>query len=243
MSYHSFPRIDHSESRPDATAHLEELVPRMAHFRNTLKSLSFNRWEDRCRNRSGSQWNTTAASKLQELRQFHRLETLRLDPPAYCYPRVRIIPPSPESHHGILDCLPRSLKRLILPGAPWSLEDTLYELASLVEQGEFPQLEYVAVIFGDGYRNVWKEPYQHEPIVKPPGELDDVEWSHFLHQSCPDLLKTFISGQRRIALENTFHHVGMWLCHVDPAERDYSWRDANRNGSDEQGITSHFEDQ
>lgn len=189
----------------------EDIVPAFAHLTGTLRHLAIDLWDGA---RGGADYNISFNTDNGELysswpnwrgdrnligslKSFTTLETLKLDSSCLFHysPANKPIPDLPSDH--LTQRLPRSLRHLVLPGAPSQMISALYALASASK--EFPALKLVEITSDE------KDQQKRRISIRKYGEMDYLV----------DNFTKFLNMEQWSSLEKAFEAAGIKLIHID----------------------------
>ncbi|PNP54433.1 hypothetical protein THARTR1_04990 [Trichoderma harzianum] len=205
------------------------IVPAFSHLKGTLRTLAINRWDggrgetdheitidndNEALYATSPAWRGSAADReMGSLKDFRVLETLKLD--STCLHHLIPGPPRqcidlPEDH--LTKRLPRSLRHLVLPGAPPEMLPAFHALASCAAS-EFPSLRLVEATASA--RDVRK---RQTSWRKRKGPL-----------SMRDKYSKFIKTDAWNSLDAKFADAGVQLIHVNSGNTSCFARDVLEN--------------
>ncbi|KAM0250737.1 hypothetical protein ACHAQJ_008492 [Trichoderma viride] len=191
----------------------EDVVPAFSHLKGSLRHLAINRWDGA---RGGEDHNVTFTDENKEmyadwpnwigngkvigsLKDFTVLETLKLDSTfLFHYSHTDQVPPALPAYH-LTDRLPKSLRHLVLPGAPLQMVPALHKLAAASASKEFPALRLVEVTCDE------------RDIQKREISIQQARPFKFLI----DTASKFINIEEWNSLEQEFAIAGVKLVHID----------------------------
>ncbi|KAL7949511.1 hypothetical protein V8C42DRAFT_311091 [Trichoderma barbatum] len=193
----------------------ESIVPAFAHLKGTLRNLAINRWDGA---RGGADHNVDITpenqsiyatwpgwkgmgmdSLLGSLDDFTALETLKLDSTCLFHYNLDGNVPADVPADHLTKRLPRSLRHLVLPGAPPQMVPALVALASSAASKKFPALKLVELTSDE--RDVRKREISLRKYGGP----------RFLR----DTYSRFINIEDWNSLEKKFAAAGAQLVHID----------------------------
>lgn len=190
----------------------EDIVPAFSHLKGTLRRLAINRW-DGARGTSTSHAHFTSETKemystwplwigdgklIGSLEDFTALETLKLDSTClFHHPRDTTPPELPSDH--LIGRLPKSIRHLVLPGAPPQMIPALHALAHAAASQEFPALQLVEITCDE------MDSQKREISIR----------NSYIGDFLEDIYSKFISIEEWASLEQRFADAGVKLVHID----------------------------
>ncbi|RFU78693.1 hypothetical protein TARUN_3540 [Trichoderma arundinaceum] len=191
----------------------EDIVPAFAHLTGTLRNLAINRWDgvrggadhDVDFTRENSDLYATCPNwrgngkVIGTLKDFTALETLKLDSTCIFHQPLNEQTPLDLPTDHLTERLPKSLRHLVLPGAPPQMVPALHALAASAASKEFPVLRLVEIT--SDASDVQKREISIRKYAAPSPLIDT--------------FSRFINIEEWKSLEQEFTTAGVKLVHID----------------------------